>query len=147
MVRLNLLQIKEGKFIITNFFVVLFIIFTLVFPMRIWVSKFYIIFNFSIRRNTMFSRMNMIFFNDTGNVFFGRRSSLPFWQKCKVIFVGKRNTIFTKYTENIIFLCTFWRKMIFHFPSKEWDHIFGGKKYYLLWRAPRVPECLKWLEC
>ena len=39
------------------------------------------------------------------SAFSGKIWSLLFWQKCNVIFVGKRNTIFTKYTENIIFPC------------------------------------------
>ena len=64
----------------------------------------------SIRRNTVFSSINMIFFNYTGKAVFkcissGRRSSLLFWQKGNIIFVEKRNTVFTEYTENVGFPC------------------------------------------
>ena len=50
-----------------------------------WVN-FVVIFNFPIRKNIMYSRMNIIFSNDTGNVFFERRSSLHFWKKDNIIF-------------------------------------------------------------
>ena len=30
-----------------------------------------------------------------------------------------------------VFFWFFLRKIIFHFPSRVWDHIFGEKKYYL----------------
>ena len=56
--------------------------------------------------NIIFSRMNIIFFSNAG--FFGKRSSLLFWQKGNFILVGKRNTIFTEHTENIIYPCIFW---------------------------------------
>ena len=64
--------------------------------------NFFVIFNFFIRRNTIFSRMNIIFLNDTGNVIIA-----TFLTEGCIIFVGKRNSIFTEYTENIIFPCIF----------------------------------------
>ena len=92
-------------------------------------GNFFMIFNFSIRRNAIFSRMNTMFFNDTRNitsVFFGRWSSLLFRQKGNT-FVGKRNTTFTKYTENIMFPSTFWERSSFIFRLKN-KIVFPGEK-------------------
>lgn len=66
----------------------------------------------SIRRNTVFSSINMIFFNYTGKAVFkcissGRRSSLLFWQKGNIIFVEKRNTVIYR---NILYIHRMYRK-------------------------------------
>ena len=62
--------------------------------------NFFIIFNFSIRWNTIFSTMNINFFNDSGNAifnfFFQNKSTVPFWKKGNIIFLVKG--IFTEYT-------------------------------------------------
>ena len=57
-------------------------------------------------------------------VFFGKRSCLLLWQKGNFIFAGKRNTIFTKHTENI-FPCIFSDHLSFSVHIKN---IFSGKR-------------------
>ena len=42
-----------------------------------------------------------------------------------------KDYLFGAFEENIIFPCIFVAKIIFHFPSKEQDRIFGKKKYHL----------------
>ena len=86
--------------------------------------QLFIIFNFYVKKNTIFSMMNINFFNDTGNVivqciFSGEDHLFLFWQKSNIIYVRKRNIIFTKFTENIIFTMYFLKKIMFNFPSKE----------------------------
>ena len=60
-------------------------------------------------------------------VFFRKRSSLLFWQKDNFIIVGKRNTIYTEDTENIIFPCIFWERSSFICRLKN-KNIFSGKR-------------------
>ena len=86
--------------------------------------QLFIIFNFYVKKNTIFSMMNINFFNDTGNVivqciFSGEDRLFLFWQKSNIIYVRKRNIIFTEFTENIIFIMYFLKKIMFNFPSKE----------------------------
>ena len=74
--------------------------------------NFFSIFNFPIRRHVIFSRMNIIFFNDTEDVILqcilsGEDHLCFFWQKGSIIFLEKRNTIFIEYAENTISPCTF----------------------------------------
>ena len=83
-------------------------------------------------------------------------------------FLEKRNTIFPDITkkimfrreffwkdhlfrtpeENIIFPGVFLRKIIFPFVSKEWDRIFGKKKYHLSWKYNKdhIPVRFLWKD-
>ena len=77
--------------------------------------------------------MNINFFNDTENVifkciFFGKKSSLLFWQKGNIIFVGKSYATFTEYTENTIFPSIFWERLLFAFRLKN-KIIFSARSY------------------
>ena len=42
-----------------------------------------------------------------------------------------KDHLFSTFEENIKFPCIFLGKIIFRFLSKEYDHIFGEKKYHL----------------
>ena len=72
--------------------------------------------------------MNIIFFSDAGNAIFKcifrEKAILLFWQESNFMFVGKRNTIFTEYTEDIIFPFIFWERPSFHFPPRKRNAIF-----------------------
>lgn len=91
------------------------------------------IFNFSIRGNTVFDRMNIIFLSDTRNITF----KCIFWEK---IIFGLIRYLYKKeipYLANIhktSFVHFFLGKMIFNFPSKEQDHFFRKKKYHYSWQ-------------
>ena len=61
------------------------------------------------------------------SVFFGRKSSLLFWQKGTITFVWKRNPFFTKHREIIIFWCIILRKISFTFRLKN-KTIFLGER-------------------
>ena len=93
--------------------------------------NFSIIFIFSIRRNTIFSRMNIIFFNDTGNVIFKRIFSgedyLCFCDRRVTSYLQEKNIIFTEYSENIMFPRTFWERSSFIFRLRS-KVIFLGEK-------------------
>ena len=69
------------------------------------------------------------------DVFFGKILSLLFWQKGNFIFVGKRSTIFTERTENIIFPISFFFCCFFCFEKDQLSFsdirknvIFSGKR-------------------
>ena len=76
----------------------------------------------------MFSRMNIIFFSDAGNVTFncifsGRDYLCFFWQKGNIIFVTFIH-IYRKYHTSMYF----WSSIIFNFPSKEEISYFREKR-------------------
>ena len=59
-------------------------------------------------------------------VFF-RKKIIFFWKKGNFAFVGKRNTVFIEYTEDIIFAHIFWKRPSFVFRLKK-KVIFSGKR-------------------
>ena len=78
-------------------------------------------------------------------VFFGRRSSLLFWQR--VISCLYENTVFMEYTENIIFPCIFLRKIIFSFSVHRENILFWGKKSHLSWyKEDHIPRRVFWKD-
>ena len=86
--------------------------------------NFFSIFNFPIRRHVIFSRMNIIFFNDTGDVILqcilsGEDHLCFFLAEGKYHISGKKkyhiHRICRKYHISMYFL----RKIIFHFPSEN----------------------------
>ena len=60
-------------------------------------------------------------------VFFGKRSSLLFWQKGNFIFVGKRNTTFTKIQKTSYFQL-FFEKYHLSFSVRKKNIIFSRKR-------------------
>ena len=60
-------------------------------------------------------------------VFFGKRSSLRFWQKGNFLFVGKRNTTFTNIQKTSYFHA-FFEKYHLSFFVREKNIIFSGKR-------------------
>ena len=66
--------------------------------------------------------MNTIFSNDTKNVIFKcifrEKVIFAFLKNGNIIFVEKRNTIFTEYTENVIFSLSFFF-IIFFFEKDD----------------------------
>ena len=59
--------------------------------------------------------------------FFGKRSSLLFWQKGNFIFVGKRNTTFTN-TQKTSYFHAFYEKYHLWFSVVKKNIIFLGKR-------------------
>ena len=59
--------------------------------------------------------------------FFGKRSSLLFWQKGNFIFVGKRNTTFTNIQKTSYFH-VFFEKYHLSFSVRKKNIIFSGKR-------------------
>ena len=112
------------------------------------------------RKNHLF----MNFFRKTIFHFPSRKKN----KKKTTYFREKRKTTFPDITKKIIFQCDFFgktifledlnktsyfhvfsfRKIILPFPSKEWDHIFGKKKYHLSWkhRKGHTPVRLFWRD-
>ena len=56
------------------------------------------------------------------------KDSFLFWQKGNFILVGRRNTIFTEHTENIIFPCIFWERSSFIFCTQKNISYFREKE-------------------
>ena len=65
-------------------------------------------------------------------VFFGKRSSLLFWQKCNFVFVGKRNTTLTNMQKTSYFH-VFFEKYHLSFSVRKKHIIFSSwyKKYHI----------------
>ena len=66
----------------------------------------------------VFGGKNTIFSNNTRKMMCQRGL---FW----------KDHLFREFEENILFLCIFSKKIIFHFSPRVQNHIFGKKKYYL----------------
>ena len=71
------------------------------------------------------------------------------YRRRNFIFVGKRNTIFTEHTENIIFPCMFWERssLIFR-PWKNYHTVFSEKKCHLCWwyKKDHIPVQFFWKD-
>ena len=80
-------------------------------------------------------------------VFFGKRSSLLFWQKGNFIFVGKRNTTFTNIQKTSYFH-TFFEKYHLSFSVCKKHHIFGKKKCHLSswYKKDHIPVQFFWKD-
>ena len=87
------------------------------------IEIFFIKVNFFIRRNTIFSRMNIIFFNDTRNVIL---KCFLVWENHLCFFGGRLKSYLLEKeipslpkTQKISYFYEFFHKDNFHFPSKE----------------------------
>ena len=92
---------------------------------------FYYFLDFSIKRNTKFSTMNIIFLNDTRYVIFkcifSEENHFWFCDGRIVTYLQGKSTIFTAYTENIKFPCIFIERLSFIFRLMI-KIIFPGKR-------------------